>query len=569
MRSPSPTGAAVRRPVVVHTTPSRSPLWIAWLLGVGELALAGVGLVGLLVVVLGGPTVVLGALGVVVGLVLVFASRNAAAQSVGTGVSGRLLLLGALVVAAAPDETGRWAAALLMAAAAVGEVLIAGLERVSVPFGAHLPGVEARDAVHIPVRTVSYVNAAALVAVLLLAGLPVFSGPALLIAGLAVLVTSAAVVDQALVVRSRRRAERGVRRALIAYAPRFAVHWDAPPGTGYQVGRWIPYLERLGQPYVVFVRNPGSFDEVVNLTTAPVLLRRGARQIDPVMVPSLRCVFYVNSAVRNAHVVRNPHVRHIQLNHGDSDKITSYSPVFRMFDKNFVAGQAAIDRFAAHGVSTSPDFFQIVGRPQVSDVEVAQPGTTVRRVLYAPTWAGLHADSAYSSLPIGRAIVGGLLRRGCVIVFRPHPYTDQTPALKQASAEVTALLAQDRDSSGRPHVFGTQAERDWSITDCFNAVDAMVSDVSSVVPDFLYSGKPFAITATSDTLEQFYAQMPLARGGYVITAGAGNIDEVLDDLLGDDPHASVRHDLKTYYLGDFSADRYVDAFLDAARAEIA
>jgi hypothetical protein len=290
--------------------------------------------------------------------------------------------------------------------------------------------------------------------------------------------------------------------------------------------------------------------------------------MDPVMVSTLRCVFYVNNALRNVHVVRYAGVRHVQLNHGDSDKATSYNPVFRMFDRNFVAGQAAVDRFSAHGISTAPDFFEIVGRPQVEDVAVATPGTPVRRVLYAPTWAGMHADSAYSSLPIGPEIVRGLIARGCTVVYRPHPYTRKNPDLVAASQQVLALLTEDRARTGTEHVYGAQAEQVWSIVDCFNAVDALVSDVSSVVPDFLYSEKPFAVAAMGGSVEEFFTEMPVARGGYVIAGDASNLDAALDDLLGADPVGEERRRLKTYYLGDFPADRYADAFLDAARAEI-
>jgi hypothetical protein len=291
--------------------------------------------------------------------------------------------------------------------------------------------------------------------------------------------------------------------------------------------------------------------------------------MDAVMVSTLRCVFYVNNALRNVHVVRYAGVRHVQLNHGDSDKATSYNPVFRMFDRNFVAGQAAVDRFSAHGISTAPDFFEIVGRPQVEDVAVAAPGTPTRRVLYAPTWAGMHADSAYSSLPIGPAIVRGLIARGCTVVYRPHPYTRRNPELAVASEQITALLTEDRGRTGTEHVYGAQAEQVWSIVDCFNAVDALVSDVSSVVPDFLYSEKPFAVAAMGGSVEEFFAEMPVARGGYVIAGDAGNLDAALDDLLGADPQGAERRRLKTYYLGDFPAERYADAFLEAARVEIA
>ena len=89
-----------------------------------------------------------------------------------------------------------------------------------------------------------------------------------------------------------------------------------------------------------------------------------------------------------------------------------------------------------------------------------------------------------------------------------------------------------------------------------------------MVPDFLYSEKPFAIAAMSGTVEEFFAEMPVARGGYVIARDGSNLDSALDDLLGADPHGEVRRSLKTYYLGDLPAEGYANAFLDAARAEI-
>src|SRR5699024_12219569 len=50
-------------------------------------------------------------------------------------------------------------------------------------------------------------------------------------------------------------------------------------------------------------------------------------------------------------IVSYTQLTHVQLNHGESDKGPSFSPVFRSYDKDFVAGQAAIDRFAANGVA--------------------------------------------------------------------------------------------------------------------------------------------------------------------------------------------------------------------------
>ena len=548
----------------------QTPARIAWGLGAGDLALGGLGLVALLAAALGAPSVVVLVLGVVLAVLVALAIRaQVAVPLAGLGGIGRLLVLAAAIVAVLPAGPRRWVPLLLLAAAVVAEVGYARVVRVAVPFSSHLPGIEVRPAARLKPLWIGWAGCVAAVLVLVSALLPLPVWLAWVFALAALVLALAALVDAALWVLQRRRAERRLTKTLTAYGPRFALHWDAQPGTGYQIGRWIPYLDRLGVPYVVFVRNPASFAEAERMTSQPVLVRRGSREMDPVMVSTLRCVFYVNNALRNVHVVRYAGVRHVQLNHGDSDKATSFNPVFRMFDRNFVAGQAAVDRFSAHGISTAPDFFEIVGRPQVEDVALAAPGTPVRRVLYAPTWAGMHADSAYSSLPIGPQIVAGLIARGCTVVYRPHPYTRKNPDLVVASERILALLAEDRAATGTEHVYGAQAEQVWSIVDCFNAVDALVSDVSSVVPDFLYSEKPFAVAAMGGSVEEFFAEMPVARGGYVIAGDASNLDSALDDLLGADPQRVERHRLKTYYLGDFPAETYADAFLDAARAEIA
>ncbi|MGI3780805.1 MAG: CDP-glycerol glycerophosphotransferase family protein [Janthinobacterium lividum] len=567
--TPPEPGAPVAAFAIEGARP-QTPARIAWGLGAGDLTLGGLGVVTLLVAALGPSSVVVLVLALVLTVLVALAIRaEVTAQPAGLGGLGRLLALAAAVVAVLPAGPARWLPLVLLAAAVVAEVGYSRVVRVAVPFSSHLPGIDVRPSARLRPLWVGYAGVAAAVLVLVCALLPLPVWLAWVFALVALVLAVAALADAALWVLQRRRAERRLTRTLIAYGPRFALHWDAQPGTGYQIGRWIPYLDRLGVPYVVFVRNPASFAEAERMTDQPVLVRRGAREMDPVMVSTLRCVFYVNNALRNVHVVRYAGVRHVQLNHGDSDKATSYNPVFRMFDRNFVAGQAAVDRFSAHGISTAPDFFEIVGRPQVEDVAVAVPGTPVRRVLYAPTWAGMHADSAYSSLPIGPQIVRGLVARGCTVVYRPHPYTRKNPDLVAASQQVLALLAEDRAKTGTEHVYGAQAEQVWSIVDCFNAVDALVSDVSSVVPDFLYSEKPFAVAAMGGSVDEFFAEMPVARGGYVIAGDASNLDVALDDLLGPDPEAAERRRLKTYYLGDFPAETYADAFLDAARAEIA
>ena len=103
--------------------------------------------------------------------------------------------------------------------------------------------------------------------------------------------------------------------------------------------------------------------------------------------------------------------------------------------------------------------------------------------------------------------------------------------------------------------------------DCFNRADAMIADVSSVVSDFVYSEKPYALTAMGKlmTAAELVEEFPLARGGYLLGADGVDWPRVLDDLLIYDPKLLERRSLKAYYLGPFPADSYARAFVSAAK----
>ncbi|MGW4296408.1 CDP-glycerol glycerophosphotransferase family protein [Micromonospora chersina] len=493
--------------------------------------------------------------------------------AVGTSVVARVLLLATAYLLGAVHGGLDPALAVGVAVAGLavlGEPLLASAFEAVYPVAANLPGIGARLGRGPDTRRVALVNGAAVLVALVCAFTGVVGWIALAVAVVALGLTMFTGVQGLKLVRARRNGEAKLLKALTAYEPVFLVHWNAPAGTAYQLAMWLPYLERLNRKFFVLVRNQTNFHEVVGLTKAPVVMRMGLNQLDEVIAPSLRAAFYVNTATVNNHVVRYTNLKHIQLNHGDSDKVPSHNPVFRLYDKNFVAGQAAIDRFAANGVSMPAEMFTIVGRPQVENVAIATgPIASIAnpRVLYAPTWAGFYADSNYSSLLVGYDIIKALVARGCSVVFRPHPYSQRSAALARECDRIRTLLAEDRRTNGRPHVFGAEAEVAMTVADCFNASDAMVSDVSSVVADYLYSEKPFAMVAVSTPASRFPEEFPLARAAYVIDAHGGRLeglDTALDDLLGSDPLAGARRDLKKYYLGDIPSDRYAQRFLDEA-----
>ncbi|MDK1345233.1 hypothetical protein QNO09_18395 [Streptomyces sp. 378] len=88
--------------------------------------------------------------------------------------------------------------------------------------------------------------------------------------------------------------------------------------------------------------------------------------------------------------------------------------------------------------------------------------------------------------------------------------------------------------------------------DCFNVSDAMVSDISSVVSDFIASGKPYAVTDSAEVgVEEFKRNNTAVRAAVILSNSASELGGLLDAVRAPeaDPLAEDRKELKQYLLG--------------------
>ncbi|MDF3297482.1 hypothetical protein [Streptomyces tropicalis] len=88
--------------------------------------------------------------------------------------------------------------------------------------------------------------------------------------------------------------------------------------------------------------------------------------------------------------------------------------------------------------------------------------------------------------------------------------------------------------------------------DCFNVSDAMVSDISSVVSDFIASGKPYAVTDSAGLgAEEFKRHNTAVRAAVVLSNDAAQLGELLAAVrdAAADPLAAERTELRQYLLG--------------------
>jgi hypothetical protein len=350
-----------------------------------------------------------------------------------------------------------------------------------------------------------------------------------------------------------------VRAAVDAFAPRIAMPYAGK--AGHHIGMWSPWIERTGIPWVVVARSPALFEQLAEMYPTTPIVQGG-------IPASATLALYPHGAASNTTFIEASDATHVFLGHGDSDKPLSASERVLAYDVVAVAGQAAIDRFAAAGLAVPAEKIRVIGRPQTEGIE---PGVSraARQptVLYAPTWR--HADDALnvSSLAVADRLVRALLDRGCTVVFRRHFAGQNHVAAEAMIVRVNELLAADARTTGRPHRFGVEAMEE-PLIEAFNSADAMVSDISGIVVDFMASLKPLVMYAAQfDDPDAFRAAHPTAQAAYVIDRHLTQLDAALDAALGKDPLAGARRERADYYLGRDRAQpaqRFVDLLEELA-----
>ncbi|MFJ2769531.1 hypothetical protein [Streptomyces sp. NPDC087300] len=96
-------------------------------------------------------------------------------------------------------------------------------------------------------------------------------------------------------------------------------------------------------------------------------------------------------------------------------------------------------------------------------------------------------------------------------------------------------------TSARPAIFS-----------CFNQADLLISDVSSVVSDWLTSEKPYAVANTAGMSEaEFRASFPTASAATILTPEADGVTDLMKAVRAPelDAHAEARAGLKEHLLG--------------------
>ncbi len=352
----------------------------------------------------------------------------------------------------------------------------------------------------------------------------------------------------------------------------FIIYFDAPAESEHQVLMWMPALLALRMNYVIVLRQK-TYLKMFKDLQLPVILIPNLSDLPKLLETGAKLVFYVNNGMRNTHMVREIDLTHIQLLHGDSDKPASYNPISVMYDYLFVSGQLAIDRYARNGVEIPDKKFKIVGRPQSDGVKTYDSNEAflskpVKTVLYTCTWAGFQDETNFSSIHLAPQFIEHLLDEGFRVVFRPHPNSYSNPADAAIIDEIVDLLKAKSAETGQFHCVAAHeafGHALTSMTDCINTADILLSDVSSVVSDWLYSGNPYIMIDTRSDKPAFLKANELAKSGYYMDTNLNTFKDLIAGICKTDPMWDARVKMQTYALNKVSGEDPQETFITTVR----
>ncbi len=341
------------------------------------------------------------------------------------------------------------------------------------------------------------------------------------------------------------------------------------PARVYQLAQWLPVLELLDgvQPVAIILRREDSAEVVRPLTALPVLVADEFADLRALYAElDSKLALYCNNSPRNFDSLLEPRMLHAHVNHGESDKHSTASNNAKAYDRVFVAGEAAVQRYRSGLLEVDTGKLVRVGRPQLDfqrEPVLAPSGR--RTVLYAPTWQGDADYNNYSSLDrLGTEIVRQLLAVPDVrVVYKPHPQVvaSADPAMRAAHAEVVRLLTDD-------HVVLEDADILAVLPDC----DAMVTDVSSVGLDWLYlrTERPLFLADRHDDPDRLWSQAPVSRCADVVdSTTVHRLSELVERRFDRDDLQLARTAMRRHYFDDLKVGDSTARFLDAVRELVA
>jgi hypothetical protein len=348
-------------------------------------------------------------------------------------------------------------------------------------------------------------------------------------------------------------------------------YFAGDPSLTYQLTQWLEVLEVLDEVQQVglVVRDPRSAALIAARTDLPLFTAPTFSELTELYAGlDAKVVLYCNNQALNFESLVDTRMLHVHINHGESDKQSMASNNAKAYDRVFVAGDAAVQRYLSGLLEFDTTRLVRIGRPQLDLPRTPLLAPSPRRtVLYAPTWEGDADYNDYTSVDtFGETIVRAILDVPDVrLVYKPHPKitTSRTPAVADAHRGILRVI--DEAARLDPAAGHTQVLT-GDILAVMPGCDAMVTDVSSVGLDWLYlhTDKPIFVTDRHGDRDWLRQLAPISRCADVVDdAKVESLSTLLGSRLDHDTHHLDRLAMRHHYFDDLHVGDSTVRFLAA------
>lgn len=335
---------------------------------------------------------------------------------------------------------------------------------------------------------------------------------------------------------------------LLLYQPEFLLIFSGNIAYS-QLDVYRPYFARSKRRFGIITSGmKGKNRAQANLENIPVYVKTAAA--DPLgllpAVHSLNALLYVSHKAYNYKCIsRNKHVIHTYSGHGFSDKHTAEFRLASAYDYLLRPDATSTHRFLSADISLSPQQFLLVGGSPIEGMKVHSGSSKFENILYAPTWEGHEEEVNFSSVgDVSEAMVE-FASNGGNLSFRPHPALgNKREKIKEDSHKIAAVARQNQ-----------------SKPDAFNASDALVTDISGVLPEYLFSGKPIIIPVPKTSWKNDYLKKTdLENYCYIWDPTAQPLADFLKSISHDPLQDARLHRRSQRFLGSSDLDELCSHF---------
>lgn len=327
---------------------------------------------------------------------------------------------------------------------------------------------------------------------------------------------------------------------------RFFLHIGDGVDAAFHVDLWYPYIASVDSGAIIVIRSRMLFNRLLRTRPElPLVYAKNGYLAEQLVsnCPNLIAVLYVSNTGNTVHFLRFNHVSHVFVGHGDSEKAASSHKFFRAYDEVWTAGRAHIDRFRATGMNHDGLGFRVVGRPTLRGLLNAQPDQD--SFLYLPTWEGFQAEQDYTSIRASEEFIPNvvdLTGLGATVKFHPWAGKRET-----AFHEVEARLGTVRTDQKAPIEV---VERGELAADRMKSASFLIADISSVVSDFLPTGRPIFLFVPQDRqVRTSTSAMPMESYCYVFHDEASLLEQIRRVIVeGDDWLRDTRLRAREYFV---------------------